>query len=168
MRHVTFNPGKSSELGGPVLPSLHRVTRAGLELKFFFLNGWYFCCMWQILHFFFSFTPYFFFRPAKFVFSCYASNGCRHVAFFPWMHCHCRARWAIGHTTTFFDAFKRVFIFLSGHLFAFLFHCCRHPSAYRLFSQAYPQSFFCSSSYPWNIDICGAFSSHVQLWIVWI
>lgn len=36
MRHVTFNPGKSSELGGPVLPSLHRVTRAGLELKFFF------------------------------------------------------------------------------------------------------------------------------------
>lgn len=84
MRHVTFNPGKSSELGGPVLPSLHRVTRAGLELKFFF-SEWVVFLLYvtNFALFFFIHSLFFFFRPAKFVFSCYASNGCRHVAFFP-------------------------------------------------------------------------------------
>lgn len=68
--------------------------------SFFWMDCIFVACD-KFYAFFFSFTPSFF-QPARFVFSFYVSNGCRLVALpFPWMHCHCRVRWAIVHTTFF-------------------------------------------------------------------
>lgn len=145
---VTFSPDKSSGSGEPVLMRCH-----GFGLKFFLLKGLYFCCMWQILCFFF-------FIHSPFFSTC---KVCVFILYEQWMY----TCGFLSHESAVvvhvgqqgIQLFQQLAhlcgcLFLGERLSAFFFNCCVHSSACRLLWQADLQCFFAVHyMYLWSIQL---------------